>query len=68
MGYILLSFALLAGLVKGYVGKQTSTKIEHFKDAVLVNIIRSFLCSILGFLVFVFQNGFVSFSLYEFNF
>lgn len=63
MGYLLLSFALFAGLAKGYVGKLTSTKVEYFKDALFVNIIRCFLCGVLGFFVVVFQNGFGAFSL-----
>ena len=61
MGYLLLSVALFAGLFKGYVGKQTSFSVKSFSDGIFVNMLRCLICSILGFVVIITQNGFQGF-------
>ena len=62
MGYLLLLAALFAGLFKGYIGKQTSFSVKSFSDGVFVNMIRCLICSVIGFIVVILQNGFSGFS------
>ncbi len=57
MGYLFLSVSLFAGAAKGFCGKKTSGYTSDFRDAVLVNVIRMFLCIIAGFLFVLFQGG-----------
>lgn len=48
MGYIFLSLALTAGIVKAYCGKKTSNCTEDIKDAVFINAIRMLFCVCIG--------------------
>lgn len=61
MGYIFISFALLAGVTKGYCGKKTSSYISDSNDAAFSNLIRMLLCAVFGFLLVVFQGGYDKF-------
>lgn len=57
MGYLFLACALMAGLTKGFCGKKTSSFVSEYKDAVFSNMIRMFLCIIIGFGFVIVQNG-----------
>lgn len=57
MGYLFLALALAAGLTKGFCGKKTSSFVAEYKDAVFSNMIRMFLCIIIGFGFVIAQNG-----------
>lgn len=48
MGYLYLSFSLLAGAAKGYCGKKITSYTKGYKDTMLVNIIRMLLCVAIG--------------------
>lgn len=49
IGYLCLSVALAAGLLKGYVGKRISFDVRSFADSIFVNLLRCLFCSIIGF-------------------
>lgn len=53
----LVILAVLAGVTKGYFGKRTSGVAEQFHDAVYVNILRFFLCALLGGIISMVQSG-----------
>ncbi len=57
MGYLFLFIALFAGISKGYCGKKTSGYTTGFHDAILANIIRMVLCSVIGFVLVVITDG-----------
>ena len=57
MGYLFLACALMAGLTKGFCGKKTSSFVSEYKDAAFSNMIRMFLCIIIGFGFVVVQSG-----------
>ena len=44
MGYLFLSFALMAGIIKGYCGKKVSDYASNIKKAVLINTVRMAFC------------------------
>ena len=51
MGYLFLTLALFAGMIKGFCGKKTSGFVEKTRDAFLINIIRMILCTVTGIIV-----------------
>lgn len=51
MGYLFLTFALLAGSTKGYCGKKTSGFVREYKDAMFTNLVRMVLCVFISFLL-----------------
>ena len=51
MGYLFLSFALLAGVTKGYCGKKTSGFMRSFSDASFASFIRMIFCAAFGLLI-----------------
>ncbi len=59
MGYLFLLIALIAGATKGYCGKKTSGFVSEYKDAMLANSLRMFLCVAIG-LGMIIVNGGVS--------
>lgn len=59
MGYLFLFIALIAGVTKGYCGKKTSGFVSKYKDAMLANSLRMFLCVAIG-LGMIIVNGGVS--------
>lgn len=64
MGYLFLTLALFAGMIKGYCGKKTSGYVEKTRDAFLINIIRMLLCTITGIIV-VLCSGHTSFLILD---
>lgn len=57
MGYLFLLIALFAGASKGYCGKKTSGYTNGFHEAVLANVIRMILCSVIGLVLIVITEG-----------
>lgn len=57
MGYLFLSFALAAGLTKGYCGKRTSGFMSSFSDASFASFIRMLFCAAFGFLIVVISGN-----------
>ena len=51
MGYLFLSFSLLAGVVKGYCGKKMSSYATDTNSAVLLNTIRMAFCLVFSILL-----------------
>lgn len=49
MGYLFLSLALAAGITKSYCGKRLGNATSRTEDAVSVNLLRMFLCIVIGF-------------------
>lgn len=56
MGYIFLSIALTAGIIKAYCGKKTSGYTANIKDAMVANLIRMLLCVVIGSVFIVLQR------------
>ncbi len=56
MGYLFLSFALAAGLAKGYCGKKTSGFMNDFSDASFASFIRMLFCAAFGLLIVLFSG------------
>ena len=48
MGYLFLSFALAAGLAKGFCGKKISGSTQTLADASLINLLRMACCVLIG--------------------
>ena len=48
MGYLFLSFALAAGLAKGFCGKKISGSTQTLADASLINLLRMAFCVLIG--------------------
>ena len=57
MGYIFLFIALICGATKGFCGKKTSGVISEYKDALFTNVIRMFLCIIIGLVLLAMQGN-----------
>ncbi len=57
LGYLFLAISLFAGATKGYCGKQTSSYVNEYKDAMLANTIRMLLCILIGFGMTIVQEG-----------
>jgi drug/metabolite transporter (DMT)-like permease len=58
IGYLYLTIALTAGLVKGFSGKKVSRDVISLNDGFVVNTIRTIFCSLIGFIVAVLDVGF----------
>ncbi len=56
MGYLFLSLALAAGVIKGYCGKRTGNAIAHSSDSMVMNGLRMGLCVIIGFALLLLQG------------
>ena len=56
MGYLFLSLALAAGVIKGYCGKRTGNAIAHSSDSMVMNGLRMGLCIIIGFALLLLQG------------
>ena len=56
MGYLFLSFALAAGITKGYCGKKTSFSIRSNSDSMIMNVLRMVICIAIGFLLMLVQS------------
>lgn len=63
MGYLFLSVALAAGLIKGFCGKKTSFALTCNSDSMIINVLRMLLCVIIGFVLLILQDGFLALSL-----
>ena len=61
IGYLYLTIALTAGLVKGFSGKKVSRDVISLNDGFTVNTIRTLFCSLIGFVVAVLDVGFSGF-------
>ncbi len=59
MGYVFLGAALFSSTVKGFCGKKISGYTNGFKDAILANVIRMLLCTVIGF-VMILTSGDIS--------
>lgn len=57
MGYLFLSLALAAGVIKGYCGKRTSGFVTEYKDAMFTNLIRMVLCIAISLLLLIVQGN-----------
>ena len=64
MGYLFLGISLLAGATKGYCGKRMGNFAANTSSAVLLNLIRMLLCTVLGALMVVAygHTGYFSFD------
>lgn len=51
MGYLFLSFALLAGAIKGYCGKKMGNVAANTEGAVLLSLLRMLLCVAISFVL-----------------
>ena len=56
MGYLFLTFSLLASTTKGYCGKMVSGHLSATKDSLMANIIRMPFCMIIGFVIVLFSG------------
>ena len=57
MGYIFLVIALFSGVTKGYCGKKTSQHTSSFRLSVFANVIRTLLCTAIGFAVTLLEGS-----------
>ena len=57
MGYLFILIGVLAGSIKGFCGKKTSSYVEESSDAMFVNGFRMVLCVVIGFLLLLAQNS-----------
>ncbi len=51
MGYLFLTLALSAGIVKAYCGKRSSYAITRTRDAITITTVRMLLCCVIGFIL-----------------
>ena len=58
IGYLFLTLALVAGLIKGFTGKKISRDVISLNDGFTVNTMRTVFCACIGFIVAVIQVGF----------
>ena len=49
VGYLYLSFALFAGITKGFCGKKISGAMQTFRDCLFINVVRMLFCALIGF-------------------
>ena len=56
MGYLYTVLSVLLGAAKGYCGKSSSRYMQSGSDAVLLNLFRMLICSVIGFFI-VLQSG-----------
>jgi len=57
MGYLFLTAALAAGLIKGFCGKTISGKITDSTDSFIINFMRMVLCTVIGFILAFASSG-----------
>ena len=57
MGYLFLTLALSAGLVKAYCGKRSSYAISRTRDAISITTVRMLICCVIGFLLPLVTNA-----------
>lgn len=57
MGYLFLIVSLLTGTAKGYCGKRISGDIGGYKDAMRINFIRMLICTVIGLMLVLFEQG-----------
>lgn len=62
MGYLYTLLSVLLGAVKGYCGKSSSRYMRNGSDAVLLNLFRMLLCSVIGFLMVLQSKGTLQFQ------
>ena len=63
IGYLYLSLALVAGLIKGFSGKKISRDVISLNDGFTVNTIRTVFCAVIGFIVAIVQVGITGLTL-----
>ncbi len=51
MGYLFLTLALSAGIIKAYCGKHSSYAITRTRDAITITTVRMLLCCVIGFIL-----------------
>lgn len=57
MGYLFLTLALSAGIVKAYCGKRSSYAITRTRDAITITTVRMLLCCVIGFILPLVTNA-----------
>jgi len=57
MGYLYLSAALAAGLIKGWCGKTVSRDMSNFRECTFINLMRMIFCTLAGSVLAVFKIG-----------
>ena len=57
IGYLLLSVALLCGVIKGYCGKRSGGAITLASDALAVNVVRMCACMLIGLFAVAIGGG-----------
>lgn len=57
MGVLLISLALIGGLIKGFSGKGISRDVESLSDGFTVNIIRSCFCTVISLAILLISAG-----------
>ena len=63
MGYLFLFLALVAGGIKGFCGKKTSGVITLSSDSMVMNVLRMFLCVVIGFFLVLIDGDAHAFSI-----
>lgn len=63
MGYLFLFLALVAGGIKGFCGKKTSGAIALSSDSMVMNVLRMFLCVVIGFFLVLIEGDAHAFSI-----
>ena len=57
MGYLFLVLAIIAGLIKAYCGKRSSSAVNCTSDTVAVTTVRMTLCCIIGAFLMIFSGA-----------
>lgn len=60
MGYLFAVISVILGNTKGYCGKKSSGYIKNNRDAVLINIARMMICSLIGLGIIYFSRSSLS--------
>ena len=63
IGYLYLSFALFAGIAKGFCGKKVSGSMQNFKDCLFINVARMLFCALIGLVFVIIEREFLFFQL-----
>ena len=63
LGYLFLALALLAGVIKGYCGKNSGGTLVLASDAMLVNTVRMLACIVIGVALIAIGNDWSSLTL-----
>ena len=56
MGYLFAVISVILGNAKGYCGKKSSGYLKNDGDAVLINVVRMIICSLIGFGIILFSH------------